>query len=102
MEYTLRYLPIAKQDLSEAINFILNEYQNPIAAENTLNRIEKAIFERLEDGPESFAIWPSTKEREHTYRRINVGNYTVWYVVIDNVMEIRRIQPARRNEENFL
>lgn len=56
MEYTLRYLPIAKQDLSEAINFILNEYQNSIAAENTLNRIEKAIFERLEDGPESFAI----------------------------------------------
>ena len=56
MEYTLRYLPIAKQDLSDAINFIL----------------------------------------------INVGNYTVWYVVIDNVMEIRRIQPARRNEENFL
>lgn len=102
MEYTLRYLPIAKQDLSNAINFILNEYQNPIAAKNTLDRIEKAIKERLEDGPESFAIWPSTKNREYPYRRINVGNYTVWYVVIDNVMEIRRIQPARRNEENFL
>ena len=102
MDYTLRYLPIAKQDLADAISFIMNEYQNPIAAENTLNRIEKAIFERLEDGPESFAIWPSTKEREHPYRRINVGNYTVWYVVIDNVMEIRRIQPSRTNEENFL
>ena len=102
MEYTLRYLPIAKQDLSDAINFILNEYQNPIAAENTLDRIEKAIKERLENGPESFAVWPSTKNREHPYRRINVGNYTVWYVVIDNVMEIRRIQPARRNEELFL
>lgn len=102
MEYTLRYLPIAKRDLSNAIDFILNEYQNPIAAENTLDRIEKAIKERLEDGPESFAIWPSTKNREYPYRRINVGNYTVWYVVIDNVMEIRRIQPARRNEENFL
>lgn len=102
MEYTLRYLPIAKQDLSDAINFILNEYQNPIAAENTLDRIEKAIKERLENGPESFAVWPSTKNREHPYRRINVGNYTVWYVVIDNVMEIRRIQPARRNEEKFL
>ena len=102
MEYSLRYLPIAKQDLAEAINYILNEFQNPIAAENTLDRIEKAIQQRLEDGPESFAIWPSTKEREHPYRRINVGNYTVWYVVIDNIMEIRRIQPARRNEENFL
>ena len=102
MDYTLRYLPIAKQDLANAINYILNEFQNPIAAENTLDRIEKAILQRLEDGPESFAIWPSTKEREYPYRRINVGNYTVWYVVIDNVMEIRRIQPARRNEENLL
>ena len=102
MNYTLRYLPIAKQDLATAINYILNEFQNPIAAENTLDRIENAILQRLEDGPESFAIWPSTKEREYPYRRINVGNYTVWYVVIDKVMEIRRIQPARRNEENFL
>jgi len=102
MEYTLRYLPIAKQDLADAINFIYNTYQNPVAAENTLNKIEKAIMDRLEDGPESFAIWPSNKERDFPYRRINVGNYTVWYVVIDNVMEVRRIQPSRRNEENFL
>ena len=102
MEYILRYLPIAKQDLSDAISFIVNEFQNPIAAENILNKIEKAIMDRLEDGPESFAIWPSTKKREYPYRRINVGNYTVWYVVIYNIMEIRRIQPSSRNEENFL
>ena len=102
MEYTLRYLPIAKQDLSDAISFIMNEFQNPIAAENTLNKIEKAIMDRLEEGPESFAIWPSTMKREYPYRRINVGNYTVWYVVIDNIMEIRRIQPSSRIEENFL
>ena len=102
MDYTLRYLPIAKQDLADAINFILKEYKNPIAAENTLDKIEQAIMKRLEDGPESFAIWQSAKKREYPYRRINVGNYTVWYVVIDNVMEIRRIQPARRNEELIL
>ena len=102
MEYTINFIPLARQDLTDIVNYILNEFQNPIAAENTLNKIEKAIYERLEDGPESFAIWPSTKEREHPYRRINVGNYTVWYVVIDNVMEIRRIQPSRRNEERFL
>ena len=102
MDYTLRYLPIAKQDLANLINFILNEYKNPIAAENTLDKIEQAIMHRLEDGPESFAIWQSAKKREHPYRRINVGNYTVWYVVIDNIMEIRRIQPSSRYEELFL
>ncbi len=102
MEYTIKFIPLARQDLTDIVNYILNEFKNPIAAENTLNRIEKAIYERLEEGPESFATWPSTKEREHPYRRINVGNYTVWYVVIDNIMEIRRIQPSRRNEERFL
>ena len=43
MEYTLRYLPIAKQDLSDAINFILNEYKNPIAAESSQQKGMKKI-----------------------------------------------------------
>ena len=32
MDYSLRYLPIAKQDLADAINYILKDLQNPIAA----------------------------------------------------------------------
>lgn len=37
-KYTLRYLPIAEQDLSEIIDYIQNNLQNPIAAENTLSK----------------------------------------------------------------
>lgn len=100
-KYTLRYLPIAEQDLTEIIDYIQNNLQNSIAAENTLLKIETAILERLES-PESFAVWQSKKKRPYPYRRINVGNYTVWYVVIDNVMEVRRILYSRRNEENLI
>ena len=100
-KYTLRYLPLAEQDLSEIIDYIQNNLQNPIAAENTLSKIESAILERLES-PESFALWPSKKKRSYPYRRINVGNYTVWYVVINDVMEVRRILYSRRNEENLI
>ncbi len=100
-KYTLRYLPIAEQDLSEIIDYIQNNLQNPIAAENTLSKIESAILERLAS-PESFAVWPSKKKRYYPYRRINVGNYTVWYVVIGDVMEVRRILYSRRNEENLI
>ncbi len=60
--YTLRYLPIAEQDLIEIIDYIQNNLQNPIAAENTLSRIETAIFERLE-ALEAFPIWQSKKKR---------------------------------------
>ena len=100
-KYKLKYLPLAKQDLIEIIEYIQNNLQNPIAAENTLNKIENAILERVEC-PEDFAIWQSSKNRKYPYRRINVGNYSVWYVVIDDVMEIRRILFSRRNEEFLL
>ena len=100
-EYTLRYLPLAEQDLSEIVNYIQNNLENPIAAENTLSKIEAAILERLES-PESFAVWQSKKQRPYPYRRINVGNYTVWYVVIDHIMEVRRILYSRRDEENLI
>ena len=54
MEYTLRYLPIAKQDLSDAINFILNEYQiyGICLTENTasVRVLEKCGFTQIYKG----------------------------------------------------
>ena len=88
MSYKLRYLPLAKEDLINIVDYIQNTILSPIAAENTVSRIEKAILKRLEN-PESFAVWPS--------RRINVKNYTVWYVVVDDVMEI-----SGRDEKRLL
>ncbi len=101
MEYQLKYLPLAQQDLFEIIDYIQNNLQNPVAAENTLQKIETAILERLKM-PESFPIWQSTKNRKYPYRRINVGNYSVWYVVIGDVMEVRRILYSKRDEMRFL
>lgn len=101
MSYKLRYLPLAKEDLINIVDYIQNTLLSPIAAENTVSRIEKAILKRLEN-PESFAIWPSSKERKNPYRRINVKNYTVWYVVIDDVMEVRRILYSGRDEKRVL
>lgn len=62
-KYKLKYLPLAKQDLTEIIEYIQNNLQNPIAAENILNKIENAILDRL-DFPESFAIWESKKNKK--------------------------------------
>ena len=83
------------------MNYIQNNLENPIAAENTLSKIEAAILERLES-PEAFAVWQSKKQRPYPYRKINVGNYTVWYVVIDHIMEVRRILYSRRDEETLI
>ena len=87
--YTLEYLPLFDEELAEATRYITYELRNPDAAMKLVADVEKAIQDRL-FAPESFEPVPSTKEHEHPYYRIPVGNYVVLYVVIGTVMEVRR------------
>lgn len=87
--YTLEYLPLFDEELSGAVGYIAHRLRNPDAAIKLISDVEQAIQNRL-FAPESFAPIPSTKKRVHKYYRIPVGNYIVLYVVIGNVMEVRR------------
>lgn len=101
--YKLRYLPLFKDDLSEIIDYIIYQLKNQQAADNLINRIEKAIIERLKS-PESFEPYPSAKGRKKPYYRIYVKNFVIYYIVIDDeadnstkIMEVRRILYSKRD-----
>ncbi|GHU67508.1 hypothetical protein AGMMS49983_18850 [Clostridia bacterium] len=42
------------------------------------------------------------KDREYPYYRIPIRNFTVWYVVIDDVMEVRRFLYGKRKVTELL
>jgi plasmid stabilization system protein ParE len=88
-KYVLRYLPLFYSDLEQVVNYISVDLQNVQAAENIVNLTEKAIFKRLEN-PEAFQPYQPSIKLKNKYYYIKVNNYIVFYVVIDNVMEIRR------------
>lgn len=94
--YELRFLPLFEEDLNEIVDYITYRLKNPSAAENLITAVEQAILERLPFA-ESFEQYPSKKERRYPYYRIQVKNFTVFYVVIGNVMEVRRILYGKRN-----
>ena len=94
--YKLRYLPLFSDDLFEAASYISNRLNNHQAAERLISEVEKAILERLKM-PLSFEPFKPKKNRKDTYYRIYVGNYTVFYVVIDDVMEVRRLIYGKRD-----
>ena len=94
--YKLRILPLFEDDLNEVVDYISIHLQNPIAAENFVDAVETAIYERL-SCVEAFEPYSSAKERRHPYYRIPVKNYTIFYVVIGDTMEIRRIIYSRRD-----
>jgi hypothetical protein len=100
-EYELRYLPLFEQDLAEVRDYISFTLNNKTAAMRLINDVEKAILKRLAC-PLSFQPYRSVRDREHTYYRINIRNYSVFYVVIDNVMEVRRFVYSRRNLTEIL
>ena len=97
--YKLRILPLFEVDLNEIVDYISIRLQNPIAAENFVDAVETAISERLSCA-ESFEPYFSARERKHPYYRIQVKNYTVFYVVIGDIMEVRRIVYSRRALNN--
>jgi len=76
--YKLSYLPLFSEDLNEIVHYIAVVLKNPDAAERLVNDVEAAINKRLAM-PESFAPYPSTRERELPYYPIYVRNFTVFY-----------------------
>lgn len=95
-KYKLTYLPIFQNDLTEAAYYISRVLKNPAAANRLIDDVEKAILERLKS-PDSFQPYQSKRKRNPPYYRINIRNFSVFYVVIDNTMEVRRFIYSKRD-----
>lgn len=99
--FQLTYLPLFYDDLREATDYISFTLQNPDAARRLIDLTEQAILKRL-DNPLSFQPVSTKKERKYNYYRITVRNFSVYYVVIGNVMEVRRFLYNKRNIRDIL
>lgn len=99
--YKLRYLPLFEEDLTGIVEYIHERLKNPIAAENFIDDVQSAIRERSACA-EAFEQYKSAKDRQHPYYRIYVKSYVVYYVVIEDVMEVRRIVYSRRDQEQWV
>lgn len=99
-KYKLRYLPLFEQDLIQTVSCITNVLKNTDAAEKLVNDVEDAIQERLEY-PLAFEPFPS-KKRDYPYYRIYIRNYVIYYVVIGDVMDVRRFLYGPRDTNRYL
>ncbi|MDR1029057.1 MAG: type II toxin-antitoxin system RelE/ParE family toxin [Clostridiales Family XIII bacterium] len=99
--FLLRYLPLFEEDLAAARDYIALNLQNPKAALRLIEDTEKAICNRLEN-PLIYAPYFSLKDRRQPYYRINIRKFAVFYVVIDNVMEVRRFVYSKRNLHDII
>ena len=100
-KHEIKYSDLFYRDLSSTLNYIKYELENVTVANRLFDEIMREISNRAYN-PESYEKYCSTKKRKNTYYRIYVKNYTIFYVVRNNVMEIRRIIYSRRNLKNIM
>ncbi len=100
-KYTIIYTESFLKQFNNTLEYFIYKLQNRIAAKKFREEVITKIEKRSEN-PESFEKYNSKKKRKDTYYRIYVKNYTVFYTVKGNVMEIRRLIYSKRNYDRLI
>ena len=77
LNYRVRVLPLAIEDLQEIYNYIAFELQSVINAENQLSRLQDEI-QKLDFMPESFKLYEKEPWKSRGLRYFSVDNYIVF------------------------
>ncbi|WP_407310366.1 type II toxin-antitoxin system RelE/ParE family toxin [Desulfosporosinus sp. SB140] len=92
-KFRIEYLPIAEKDLTEILEYI--QIDNPTVALRLLDDIDKTIS-KLVYFPYMGHVPKDQRLIQLNYRMLVVENYLVFYVILDDIVEIRRILHGKR------
>jgi len=94
--HEIKYLPSFQQELNAIVEYITFTLEAPRAGLNLLDELEKAI-ENLKAFPLAHRLYRPIKPISTEYRVLTVKNYLVFYVVLEETIEIHRIIYKKRN-----
>ena len=102
--YRVEYLSLARSDVNEAVEYILNTLQTPLAAERFVKNLDEKVL-MLEKNPYIGATYKGNHRLSFEYRHVFVGNFTIFYVVFEEKqkkVEIHRIIYSARNMDELI
>lgn len=97
--FEIRYLPLARKDLADIIDYIADHLKAPKAALDLFDSLDESIS-RLGQVPYSCRVYQPIKALTDEYRLLPVKNYAVFYVVKAQVVEIHRIVYSKMDLSN--
>jgi addiction module RelE/StbE family toxin len=99
--YNIDYLPLALDDLKEIVEYITNELEAPRAAENFILKVNKEV-PKLANNPFRCHVYFSPIKLNYEYRVLHIDNYSLFYVVENNKVEIHRVIYSKRDIPRIL
>ncbi len=98
-KYTLRYLPIAEEDLISILDWIAKD--SPTRALKFVDKLEEKIG-KLENFPMLGRIPRHSKLRDYGYRVLIIESYLVFYIIRKNTIEVHRVIRASRDLDKMI
>lgn len=87
MDYIVKILPTAINDIQEIYNYIAFELKSVINAEKTISKIRTEI-ENLKTFPNGFRLYPKEPWHSRKLRFTPIGNYIVFFIANDIKLEV--------------
>jgi plasmid stabilization system protein ParE len=97
--YDVKILRAAQDDLSEIVDYL--NTLSPQAAFRYYDMIVDGIMS-LSEMPERCPLVRDARLRMRGYRFLVVESYMVFFVILDNIVQIRRILYGKRQYEDLL
>ncbi|QTQ14045.1 type II toxin-antitoxin system RelE/ParE family toxin [Treponema parvum] len=99
--FEVKVSPQAAEDLLGIKNYIENELQNPIAAQNTVLKIIET-YENLSNFPNSGISVTKYISFPTDYRFVLANNYSIFYRIEKEVVRVVRILYSRKDFVHIL
>lgn len=101
--YRLEFLPVARQDMVEIVQYISMELGNPSAAKRLTDDLISAA-ESIQPFPYANPHYIPLRPLIHEYRKMSVHNYLIFYWVDEEkkLVTIARVLYAKRDYNRLL
>lgn len=95
------YLPLAKQDLMEALSYIACTLEAPQAARELLAEFDQAV-RRVAAFPYANPLYRTDRPMKDEIRQVCVKRYVLYYTVVEDRVELRRFLHGRRDRDRLV
>ena len=90
------YLPLAEEDILEAVDYLIDVLDAPQAAQALLSELDRTA-ERLAMYPYAHELyWPARPIRDEI-RKVPIKDFVLYYAVFEDTVEIRRFLHGRKD-----
>ena len=98
--YRIDYLPLAKEDITDAVEFLAIKMQSPKSAQTLLDKLDETV-KLISEYPYAFELYRTDRPFTDEVRKVTVHKYVLYYAVFKDYVEIRRLIHGKKDRTDL-